>query len=70
MHAHAGLRTTRSACLGGRYAYYRDKHDGSNEEMAREQVEAAWDELRAYQQAAGVAGNLTSLRSGLSTECA
>jgi hypothetical protein len=56
--------------LGGRYAYYRDKHDGSNEEMAREQVEAAWDELRAYQQAAGVAGNLTNLRSGLSTECA
>jgi len=56
--------------LWNKYAYYRDRHDGYNEEAARKDVEAAWDVLRAYQVAAGVAANMTNLRAGMTTDCA
>jgi hypothetical protein len=66
-YAH-GMATCTHA--GVRYAYYRDRHDGYNEEAARKDVEAAWDVLRAYQVAAGVAANMTNLRAGMTTDCA
>ena len=55
---------------GGRYAYDVAHGHHHKEKKARKKVDDAWDELRAYQKAAGVAGNITNLRSALTTNCA
>ena len=55
---------------GGRYAYDVAHGHHLKDKKARKKVDDAWDELRAYQKAAGVAGNITNLRSAFTTDCA
>ena len=53
-----------------RYAYYVAQGRKHKAKKAHKAVDAAWDKLRAYQKAAGVARNITNLRSGLTADCA
>ena len=68
--AHALYISTVVRNGGGRYAYDVAHGHHHKEKKARKMVDDAWDELRAYQKAAGVKGNLTNLRSAFTTDCA